>query len=51
MDDHAAAVVCPKSRDQEVEVGMVEHPAGPGVQDRDKARLSPEVTWVGAEFF
>ena len=51
MDDRAAAVFYPKGRDQEVEVGMVQHPAGPGMKHGDLARLCTEVTRVSAEFF
>jgi hypothetical protein len=48
MDQRGAAVIDPKSWDKEVEMGMMQHPAGPGMEDSDKARLATEVAPVSA---
>jgi hypothetical protein len=49
MDEAAAAFAQGHARDEDVNVGMVEHPPAPGLEDGDEARLTAEMPGVAAE--
>jgi hypothetical protein len=49
MDEPAAILAQGHSRNEEVDVGMMQHPAGPGLENGDETGLTPEILGVLAE--